>query len=54
MKQIARFLNWLTAGIAEGERTRREAYLAQASDHYDLEVRMRELDRGTALERSLW
>src|SRR5436190_22666446 len=45
MKYIARFFDWLNAGIAEGERMRREAYLAQSSDHCDLEYRIRELER---------
>jgi hypothetical protein len=45
MKPIARFFGWLNAGLAEGERLRREAYLAQASDHCDLEYRIREIER---------
>ncbi len=45
MNSIARFFDWLTAGIAEGERIRREAYLAQATDHCDLEYRIHELER---------
>lgn len=54
MKYLARFFDWLNAGVAEGERMRREAYLAQASDHCDLEIRMRELDRDASLARGLW
>lgn len=46
MNAIARFFDWLNSGIAEGERMRHEAYLAQASDHCDLEYRMRELEHG--------
>ena len=45
MKAIARFFDWLNSGIAEGQRRRQEAYLAQASDHCDLEYRIRELER---------
>lgn len=45
MNAITRFFDWLNSGIAEGERMRREAYLAQASDHCDLEYRIRELER---------
>ena len=54
MNYLARFFDWLNAGIAEGERTRREAYLAKASDHCDLEYRMQALERDTALQRGLW
>ena len=53
MKQLARFFDWLNAEIAEGERKRREAYLAQATDHYDLERRMREIERA-AVEFRGW
>lgn len=45
MKVIARFFDWLNSGIARSERMRHEAYLAQASDHRDLEYRIRELER---------
>lgn len=45
MKYVERFFDWLNAGFAEGERMRREAYLAQATDHCDLEYRMRALER---------
>jgi hypothetical protein len=45
MKYVERFFDWLNAGIAEGERARREAYLAQSTDHCDLEYRMRALER---------
>jgi hypothetical protein len=45
MKYVARFFDWLNAGIAEGERIRSEAYLAQSTDHCDLEYRMRALER---------
>jgi Protein of unknown function (DUF3563) len=54
MKPIARFFDWLNAAIAEGERMRQEAYLAQASDHFDLECRMRELEREPSRMRNWW
>jgi hypothetical protein len=54
MKHIARFFDWLNAGIAEGDRMRREAYLAQSSDHCDLEYRMRELEREPSVVRGWW
>lgn len=54
MKAIARFLDWLHSGIAEGERMRREAYLAQAIDHCDLEYRIRELEREPSRVRDWW
>jgi hypothetical protein len=54
MKHIARFFDWLNAGIAEGDRMRREAYLAQSSDHCDLEYRMRELERDPSVVRGWW
>jgi len=54
MKHIVRFFDWLNAGIAAGERKRREAYLAQSSDHCDLEYRMRELERAPSTMRGWW
>lgn len=54
MKAIARFLDWLHSGFAEGERMRREAYLAQAIDHCDLEYRIRELEREPSRVRDWW
>jgi len=54
MKQIDRLLDWLAAGVAEGERMRREAYLAQSSDHCDLEYRRRELEREPSFVRGWW
>jgi hypothetical protein len=54
MKAIARFFDWLNSGIAEGERMRHEAYLAQASDHCDLEHRIRELEREHARSPDWW
>jgi hypothetical protein len=54
MKSIARFFDWLTAGMAESERTRREAYLAQSTDHCDLEYRQYELEREPSRGRGWW
>jgi hypothetical protein len=54
MKPITRFFDWLTSGIAEGERMRQEAFLAQACDHCDLEYRMHELERGASQVRGWW
>ncbi|HEX8010784.1 MAG TPA: DUF3563 family protein [Casimicrobiaceae bacterium] len=53
MNYPARFFDSLMRSIAEGERMRREAYLAQASDHRDLEYRMQTFERGAALARGL-
>ena len=54
MKYVTGLLDWLSGGIAEGERMRREAYLAQASDHCDLEYRIQALERDAELARGLW
>ena len=54
MKYVARFFDWLNSGIAEGDRLRREAYLAQSSDHCDLEYRMRELERDPSVVPGWW
>jgi hypothetical protein len=48
MSYLSRFLNWLDRAAARAERERREAFLAQATDVYDLEQRMRRLERGSA------
>jgi hypothetical protein len=45
IERIGRFFDWLNVRVAEHDRLRREAYLAQASDHCDLEYRIRELER---------
>jgi hypothetical protein len=47
MRHLAKFFDWLNAEIADSERKRREAYLAQATDHYDLERRMRAIERAS-------
>ena len=45
MKRIPHFLSQLADYEGRREQRRREAYLAEAADLYDLEQRMRELDR---------
>jgi hypothetical protein len=45
MKRIPHFLSQLADYEERREQRRREAYLAEAADLYDLEQRMRELDR---------
>ena len=54
MKFLARIFERLNAGIAEGERLRREAYLVQASDHCDLEYRTRQLEREPSAVQGWW
>ena len=54
MKFLDRIFDWLNSGIAEGERMSREAYLAQSSDHCDLEYRMRELERDPSAVQGWW
>lgn len=41
----AQLLTYIGQSTEERERKRQEAYLAQATDRYDLEYRIRELDR---------
>lgn len=45
MKSILSFLEFLIGNREKRERGREEAYLAQSTDRYDLEYRIRELDR---------
>ena len=45
MKTILSFLKFLSKNSEQREREREEAYLAQSTDRYDLEYRMRKLDR---------
>jgi len=45
MKSVLNFLRLLIEGGKESERERQEAYLAESTDIYDLEYRIRELDR---------
>ncbi len=54
MNPIARFLDWLGTIVAKAERTRREAYLAGSANRFELEHRMRMLDRlDTSIMRGL-
>lgn len=45
MNSIISFLKNWAESTERRERERREAYLAQSTDIYDLEYRLRELDR---------
>ena len=54
MKRIGGFFDWLNVRVAEHERLSREAYLAQSSDHCDLEYRTRELERQPSVVRGGW
>ena len=45
MNLITKFLDWLNATVVKAERKRREAYLASSANTYELEHRMRMLDR---------
>ena len=45
MNLITKFLDWLNATVVNAERKRREGYLARSTNTYELEHRMRMLDR---------
>jgi Protein of unknown function (DUF3563) len=45
MTLLTRFLDWLNATVVKAERKRREGYLAESANTYELEHRMRMLDR---------
>jgi Protein of unknown function (DUF3563) len=49
MKLISVFLRRLAERLERRERDREQAYLAQSTDIYDLESRMREVDRAKQL-----
>lgn len=49
---LTRVHKFLTDDGFERDRASREAYLAESTDRYDLELRMRELDRPQA--QSYW
>jgi Protein of unknown function (DUF3563) len=53
MKLIWDFLRRLAEPLERRERDREQAYLAQSTDMYDLESRMREIDRAKQL-RGHW
>ena len=46
---LARFGQWLQTKLQSGRRREVEAYLAQATDHADLERRLRDVERGNRL-----
>jgi hypothetical protein len=45
MNLLAKFLDWLSTAVVKAERKRREGYLAESANTYELEHRMRMLDR---------
>jgi hypothetical protein len=45
MNLLTKFLDWLSTGVVNAERKRREGYLAESANTYELEHRMRMLDR---------
>ena len=54
MKTLSRFFDWLNSAIANAERKRNEAYLARATDIFDLEYRMRQLERSAIANLRGW
>ena len=54
LERIGRFFDWLNVRVAEHDRLSREAYLAQSTDHCDLEYRIRELERQPSVVRGGW
>jgi Protein of unknown function (DUF3563) len=54
MKHFSRFFDWLNQSVANSETSRREAFLAQATDTVDLEYRMRKLERNSVQARPWW
>ncbi|HEY1460499.1 MAG TPA: DUF3563 family protein [Casimicrobiaceae bacterium] len=54
MIAITRFFTWLGKSADEAERLYRERYLAQATDHADLEIRMRALARAASAGLCRW
>ena len=46
---LARFGHWLEASLRPGTRRDVEAYLAQSTDHADLERRLRDVERRNEL-----
>ena len=54
MSLITRFLDWLNAYVANTERKRREAYLASSANAFDLERRLRMLNRHDSLPLQRW
>ena len=54
MYLLSRLFLFLTKSSDEIEKERDDAYLAEATDLYDLEFRMRKLDRQKAVRHPSW
>ncbi|SIT43045.1 conserved hypothetical protein [Paraburkholderia piptadeniae] len=54
MYLISRFFLFLTKSYDERVKERNDAYLAEATDLYDLEFRMRKLDRDSQMRDPSW
>jgi hypothetical protein len=54
MYLLSRLFLFLTKSADEIEKDREEAYLAEANDIYDLEFRLRKLDREKATRHPGW
>lgn len=51
---LTRLFLFLTQTAEERQKERNDAYLAEAADLYDLEFRMRKLDRDAAVAHPTW
>ncbi len=51
---LSRLFLFLTKSADERKKERDDAYLAEATDLYDLEYRMRKLDRDAATPSTAW
>ena len=51
---LTRLFLFLTQTAEERQKAYHDAYLAEATDLYDLEFRMRKLDRDAAIARPSW
>ncbi|RDU95085.1 DUF3563 family protein [Trinickia dinghuensis] len=51
---LSRLFLFLTQTAEERQKTRNDAYLSEATDLYDLEFRMRKLDREAAVVQPSW
>jgi hypothetical protein len=51
---LSRLFLLLTQTADERQKARHDAYLAEATDLYDLEFRMRKLDRDAAIAHPAW
>jgi hypothetical protein len=54
MYLLSRLFLFLTKSADEIAKERNEAYLAEATDIYDLEFRIRKLDRDAAVRHPAW